>query len=282
MDRTIAMFISRAIFAMLLVTASKLVAQNAAQSADQLIKDVVYNELQDRLQERKYMYRVEKREPNQTYTAMQIETASGPIYRLITINGAPLNAEQRQQDDARIRNLLSDAGQQAKLKEQYNHDEQKLEKLMRIMPGAFLYEFDGAEGKFVRLKFRPNPAYKPPDYETRVVHALAGTILVDPQVKRLVRLSGQIVDPVKFGFGLLGHIDTGGAFEVERTPVAASQWKTSSLHLQMTGRMILFKSVSKQQHEVRSNFREVPGNLTLAQASELLASQPVSVGAGAK
>ncbi len=256
------------------------IAQNSAQTAAQLIKDVVYNEMQDRLQERKYMYRVEKREPNQTVTSMQVETPTGPIYREIAVNGVPLNAEQRQQDDSRIRALLSDPGQQNKLREQHQHDEQKLENLMRIMPQAFLYDFDGAEGKLVRLKFRPDPAYKPPDYETRVVHSLAGTVFVDPQAKRLVSLTGQIIDPVKFGFGILGHIDTGGTFAVERTQVAGSQWKTSLLHIQMTGRMILFKTVSKQQNEIRSNFREVPGNLTLAQASDLLAAQPISLAAG--
>jgi len=255
-------------------------AQTGGQSATQLVKDVAYNELQDRLQQRKYMYRVEKREPTQTLTMVQVETSTAPIYRVIAINGAPVNAEQRQQDDRRIRALLSDSGQQNKLSEQYRHDEQKLEDLMRMMPDAFLYDFDGMDGKLIRLKFRPNPAYKPPDYETRVVHSLAGAILIDPKEKRLVRLTGQIVDQVKFGFGILGHIDTGGTFEVERTQVAPSQWKTSLLHIQMTGRMILFKTVSKQQHEVRSDFREVPGNLTLAQANDLLAAQPVSLAAG--
>jgi len=71
----------------------------------------------------------------------------------------------------------------------------------------------------------------------------------------------------------LGHVDTGGTFEIKRVPVRPSQWKTALLSIHLTGRMILFKTVSKQQYEVRLNFREVPADLTLSQASQLLISQ---------
>jgi hypothetical protein len=190
------------------------------------------------------------------------------------MNGIRLNSDQRQQDEARIRRLLGDASQQAKLKQQYEDDEQKLEKLMRVMPKAFLYEYDGVDGNFVRLKFRPDPGYNPPDYEARVVHSLAGTVLIDPQQKRLAKLSGQLINSVQFGWGILGHIDTGGTFEIERVQVGpSSRWKTALLSLHLTGRMILFKTVSKQQYEVRTGFREVPADLTLSQANELLISE---------
>jgi hypothetical protein len=42
------------------------------------------------------------------------------------------------------------------------------------------------------------------------------------------------------------------------------------LNIQLTGRMILFKTISKQQYEVRSNFRAVPGDLSLSDANQLL------------
>jgi len=78
---------------------------------------------------------------------------------VLALNGAPLNPDhQRQQDEARIRRLLADPSQQSKLKQQYEGDEQKLEKLMRVMPKVFLYDYDGVEGKLVRLKFARIPA----------------------------------------------------------------------------------------------------------------------------
>ena len=269
------MKLQRVMIAVVLAMSTAALAQepNPVVPAGELINAVVANELRDRVQQRKWMYLVNRREGNQSLSTEQVETKNGPLYRVLALNGTPLNPEQRHQDDARIRRLLGDPNQQSKLKQQYDSDEQKLEKLMRVMPKAFLYDYDGDEGQFVKLRFRPDSSYKPPDYEARVVHSLAGTVLIDKQQQRLARLTGQLVNRVEFGYGIFGHIDNGGTFEIERIQVGPTQWKTSLLNIQLTGRMILFKTVNKQQYEVRTNFREVAADLTLSQANELLISQ---------
>ena len=253
-------------------TAAPAQGQSSVVPAGELVSAVVANELKDRVQQRKWMYVVDKREGNQSLTEEQVETKNGPLYRLVALDGTPLTPDQRQQDNARIRRLLQDTSQQAKLKQQYDDDEQKLETLMRVMPQAFLYDYDGVDGELVRLKFRPDPSYKPPTYEARVVHSLAGTVLIDPQQQRLAKLSGQLIGRVQFGYGLFGHIDNGGTIEIGRVQVAPSQWKTALLNIQLSGRMVLFKTISKQQYEIRSNFRAVPGDLSLVEANELLVS----------
>jgi hypothetical protein len=268
------MILRRLISVAVLVISAISIAVTADQSpivpARDLVKAVAANELGDRVQQRKWMYVIEKRIGNQTVTEEQVETTQGPIYRVLAIDGAQLTPEQRQKDDARIGSLLHDASQQAKLKQQQDDDEKKLENMMRIMPDAFLYEYDGVDGKLVCLKFRPDPNYDPPTYEARVVHSLAGTMLIDPEQKRLAKLSGQVLNQVDFGFGLLGHIDKGGTIEVGRVQVGPAQWKTALINIRLSGRMILFKTVDKQESETRSNFRAVSGNLSLLAARELL------------
>ena len=268
------MNLRRLIVAAVWVVSAAALAQehSPAAPAGELINAVIANELRDRVLQRKWMYTIEKREGNQSLTEEQVETKNGPLYRVVALDGMPLTPDQRQQDNARIGRLLHDAGQQSKLKQQYDDDEQKLETLMRVMPNAFLYDYDGLDGNFVRLKFRPDPSYKPPNYEARVVHSLAGTVLIDSQQQRLAKLSGQLVDRVQFGYGLFGHIDTGGTIEIGRVQVGPLQWKTALLNIQLSGRMILFKTISKQQYETRSNFRAVAGDLSLSEANELLVS----------
>ena len=268
------MNLRRLIIAAVLVVSTAAPAQDRSSvvPAGELINAVVANELKDRVQLRKWMYVIEKREGNQSLTQEQVETRNGPLYRVLARDGVALTPDQRQQDNARIGRLLHDTGQQAKLKQQYDDDEQKLEKLMRLMPEAFLYDYDGVDGTFVRLKFRPNPSYNPPDYEARVLHSLAGAVLIDAQQKRLSKLSGQLISGVNFGFGILGHIDNGGTIEVGRVQVGPSQWKTGLLNIQLSGRLIFFKTINRQQYEVRSNFRAVPGDLSLSDANELLVS----------
>ena len=262
------------IIAVVWVISAAALAQDhsSAAPAGELINAVVANELRDRVQQRKWMYTIEKREGNQSLTEEQVETKNGPVYRVIASDGIPLTPDQRQQDNVRLGRLLHDTSQQSKLKQQYDDDEQKLETLMRVMPEAFLYNYDGVDGNFVRLKFRPDPSYKPPNYEARVVHSLAGTVLIDWHQQRLAKLSGQLVDRVQFGYGLFGHIDSGGTIEIGRVQVGPLQWKTALLNIQLSGRLIFFKTISKQQYETRSDFRAVPDDLSLSEANELLVS----------
>ena len=244
-------------------------AQHSPLTAAELVNVVVNNELADRVERRKWMYVIEQRDGNQTLTKEQVETKDGPLYRVLAIDGKPLDPDQRLQDNARIDRLLHDPNEQLKVKRAHDEDEQKLETLMRLMPEAFLYDYDGAEGNLIRVKFRPNPNYNPPTYEARVVHSLAGTILVDSQQQRLAKLSGHLINPVEFGYGLLGRIDNGGTVEIGRAQVGPSQWKTALIDIQLSGRLVLFKTISKQQYETRSDFRAVSDDLSLSQANEL-------------
>jgi hypothetical protein len=244
--------------------------QSLPSPAAGLINEVVANELTDRAQQRKWMYLIDKREGKQTFTEEQVDTKDGPLYRVLAIDGTPLTPDQRQQDNARMNRLLHDPSEQLKSKQGHDEDEQKLEKLMRLMPEAFLYEYDGVEGNLVRLKFRPNSNYNPPTYEARVVHSLAGTILIDSQQKRLAKLSGELINRVEFGYGLLGHIDNGGRIEIGRVQVGPAQWKTAVINIQLSGRLVLFKTISKQEYETRSDFRAVSGDLSLLEARQLL------------
>jgi hypothetical protein len=239
--------------------------------ASELINAVVANELRDRGLQLKWMYVIEKRVGSRSLTEEQVETTNGPIYRVLAIDGIRLTPDQRQQDDARIDRLLHDSSQQLKLRRQYDDDEQKLETLIRMMPEAFLYDYDGVDGNFVRLKFRPNPNYKSSNYEARVLHSLAGTVLIDSQQQRLAKLSGQLLNSVEFGYGLLGHVNNGGTIEFGRVQVGPSQWKTAQINIQLSGRLVFFKTIDKQEYETRSDFRPVSGGLSLLEASQLLA-----------
>ncbi len=244
--------------------------QSSLPPAAQLINEVVANELADRVQQRKWMYVIDKREGKQVLTEEQVDSKDGPLYRVFAIDGTPLNPDQQQQDNARMDRLLHDPSQQLKFKRGHDEDEQTLEKMIRMMPAAFLYDYDGVEGNLVKLKFRPNSNYDPQTYEARVVHSLAGTILIDSQQKRLAKFSGQLIKRVEFGYGLFGHVDNGGTMEIGRVQVGPSQWKTALINIQLSGRMVFFKTISKQQHETRSDFRAVSGDLSLLEASRLL------------
>jgi hypothetical protein len=241
-------------------------------TADELVVVVVANELADREKLRKWIWMIEKRVGKETLTEEQVETRDGPLYRLLAIDGTALNLSQRQQDDARLGRLLNDPGQLLKLKQAQDEDEDKLQKLLSLMPHAFLCDYDGLEENLLRVKFRPNPAYNPPTYEARVIHSLAGTMLIDFEHKRLTKVIGHLVNRVEFGYGLLGRIDN-GTLEFGRVEVGPQQWKTAFIDIHFSGRVVLFKTISKDQYERRSDFRLVASDLSLSDARDLLVSR---------
>ena len=241
-------------------------------TAGELVVAVVGNEISDRERLQKWLCMIEKRTGKQTLTELQVETKEGPLYRLLAIDGTALSRDQRQKDDARIGRLMQDPRQLQKLKQAQDEDEIKLEKLISLLPEAFLYDYDGTEDNLLRVKFRPNPDYSPPTYEARVIHSLAGTILIDPEQKRLAKVTGQLMNRVEFGYGLLGRVDS-GTVELGRVPVGPQQWKTAFINIHFTGRLAIFKTISKEQYERRSDFRAVSNNLSLSDAKDLLVSR---------
>ena len=246
----------------------------ASSSANDLMKAVVANELVDRLEHLRWMHHVTKTVEQQTLTQLEVETKDGPVHRLLAINEKPLDSAQGQQETVRQEQLTRDPSRQLAVKKQNDADELRLEAFVRLLPSAFLFEYDGLERPDLRLKFRPNPGFVPPTMESRALQSMTGTILIDPQQKRLAHLSGLLVQAVNFGFGILGRIESGGTFEIARTQVSSSHWKTSLVDIDVSGRMLLFKTTSKQQHEARSDFEWVSQDLDLKQAERLLQSRP--------
>jgi hypothetical protein len=256
--------------ALLLCAAPALRAQSPAESAHDLVKDVVYNELQERRTVSLWQYREEKRVASQTTIQQEVETRSGIVFRVLARQGRPLDPAAQKKETDRLNSLVRNTAEQARMRQESQAEEQRLERLIGAMPEAFLYTYDGmAEGN-LRLSFRPNPAYNPQTYEARVYHGLAGEILIQPQRKRLVKIDAHIMTEIDFGYGLLGRVEKGGTFQIEREQVAENRWKTSLLEVHISGRVVLFKAISKDQREVRSNFQPVSSDLSVPGAVALL------------
>jgi hypothetical protein len=255
---------------LLLCATPALRAQSPTESAHDLVKDVVYNELQERRQVSLWQYRVDKRVVSQSLLEQEVETVSGPVYRVLARQGKPLDQAGQKKETERLNNLLRNPSEQARMKQDHAAEEQHVERLMAAMPDAFLYDYGGTAEGNIWLSFRPNPAYNPPTYEARVYHALAGKVWIQPQFKRLLKIDADIVSEIDFGFGLLGKIEKGGNFQIQREQVSPNRWKTSALDVHISGRIIFFKTISKEQHEVRSAFQPMPPNTSVQDAVTLL------------
>ena len=129
--------------------------------------------------------------------------------------------------------------------------------------------FDGADGECTRIAFRPNPAFSPSTYDERIVHGLGGFILIHEPDDRLCGIQGHLIDRVTFGYGILGRLDKDSHFAVTRVPVTATDWKSTRIDVHLDGRILLLKSISRDEEAVHSGHEPLPPNLSLAEAATL-------------
>jgi hypothetical protein len=245
--------------------------QNSQESAHDLVRDVIYNELHDRERDSHWEYRSECVSPAQNVVREQVETANGPVFRLLSQDGKLLDAAQQEQESERLEEYIHNPGQIAHVERAHDNDEAQVAAIMQMVPSAYLFDYASAPTDDVgRITFRPDPAFVPTNYQARIVHALTGTMIVDLRLKRAIDMSGSLAERVDFGYGLLGHVEKGSSFHIHRHQVSATHWKADLIETHVQGKVLLVKSLSKDQREVRSDFRPVPSGTTLAEAKDML------------
>ncbi len=239
-----------------------------------LVRRTIDNELKPSHSTTRFMYRVTKKMPDRTETKQMVETSSAVLGRLIAINGKPLTAEQRQKEDKRLERLVKDPSQMTAKRKEQQDDDARTRKMVGALPDAFVYQYAGIEqrapwGELVELKFKPNPNFNPPARETMVYKGMEGMMWIAVPQYRLAKIEAKLFRDVTFGWGILGHLDSGGQFQVEQQPITSSDWEPTHMVLNFTGKALLFKTIKIRQDETTSDYRAVP-DMSVAQVLELL------------
>jgi hypothetical protein len=236
----------------------------------QLVREVVYNELQDHQRHGYWRYWIEKHNQQSTQLEQQVETLDGPIKRLLQTDGHPLDTGSRQMEMARLERLVNSPREQANHRQAYAEDEAHVTRVFALLPVAYDFEYAGDEDGCHHLRFHPSPTYAPRTIEQRIIHSMSGDLWIDASNKRLSRLQGRIEASVDFGFGLLGRLDKGGWFQMRRVQVSPTEWKTDRLEVHMSGRAFVLKTISRDTNEVRGGFAALPSGINLVQGIKIL------------
>ncbi len=253
-------------------------AQQPHLSAQDLVNRVIANELKtEREDHSHWMFRLDTKKPNSSEEVDEVvETKDGDLQYPVLINGRKLSDRQRSQAQARLQQLAKNPQALRKSLKDKNDDEAHSQQMLELLPKAFLYQRGRERGDLLELKFTPNPKFKPPNREATVFHAMEGSLWVDKKQSRVAAIAGHLTREVKFGGGLLGHLDKGGQFDVKQEEVAPGFWELTALNVQMKGKALFFKTISVQQKYTRSDFKRVPDNLEIAQGIKMLRGQITS------
>src|SRR4029077_4864034 len=226
--------------------------------ANELTRQIIDNELQAEQNDRSHwMLRLETRKSGKTEVREVAETKDGDLDWLISVNGKPLPEDQRSERQQGLQRLISNPAELKRSQREKDEDQVRSQRLLKTLPDALVFEYGEQQVDLIELKFKPNPHFRPPSHEAAVVHAMEGVLWVNGRQKRLVEISGHLTRPVKFGGGLLGHLDAGGHFYVKQEEVQPGYWELTVLDVDMKGKALFFKTIGVQQDMKRSMFRRV-------------------------
>src|SRR5579862_883825 len=253
-------------------------------SADELVRQTVANEIAANNNPAvKHMFRSRKQTPRGTQTRLYVETNDAMAGLLIAQNDQPVSPDHQKAENDHLMWLMNDPDQLRKKRAREKDDADRTLRMVKALPNAFRYEYAGTQAgvanmgktgdELVRLKFTPNPSYSPPSHEEQVFAGMEGYLLIDVSEKRIAKIDGTLFRPVSFGWGIIGHLDRGGYFRVQQADVGQGAWEITAMALKMTGKILMFKSISINSDEVLSDFQRVPENLPFAKGVELLKAE---------
>ena len=242
----------------------------AQEDSQKLVAQMVNNELNAGKHASYWMFQETLQKGSKSEVDQVIEMPECWLRWPLDVNGNPPSPAQQQKARASLDRLVNDADARRQNRAAINQDSRKSEALLKMLPDAFLYTNHGQQHGDIQLEFRPNPAFHPPTREAKVFHSMQGTLTIDAKELRLVGISGKLMSDVTFGGGLLGRLHKGGTFQVEQKEVAPGDWELAQLDVHITGKALLFKTISEQQRQKDTDFRAAPAGLSLARAASLI------------
>ena len=197
------------------------------------------------------------------------ETHSGNVQRVMEKLGQPLSqAAQRQMMDR----FIHDPRKRDEQRKAGSHDDDQATEMLKLLPDGFVWTITGERDNETILHFKPKPDFQPADRESRVIAAMEGDVAVDKTQHRIVSLKGRLIHDVKFFWGL-GVLKAGGSFDVERRNTGNSIWQITETHVHILGNALIFKSISVEEDDAKSQFKSLPANISLEQAEATLLQQ---------
>jgi hypothetical protein len=254
--------------------------QQSPEAAGELVRRTVQNEIKANNDSTPFSFQERRESPSGSQTELIVETREAMAGMLIANNDHPLNPQERQAEIGRLDHLVQDPAELAKKKAKEAETKDRITRIIKALPDAFLYDFDGSDtgnsllggqdAKLIRLKFRPNPKYNPPTHVEQVLTGMQGTMLIDAKQERIARIDGTLTSEVGFGWGILGHLNQGGHFMVDQADMGRNNWEVTRMGLDLTGKVLFFKSLVFKSTKTYSDFHPAPPNLSFAEGVDML------------
>lgn len=197
-----------------------------------------------------------------TRTFAELMIAGSTYERLVAIDGAPLPEQEEQQQAARFataveqRNHETEA-QRAKRVAQYEKERHRDQMLLVEMTKGMIFQLDGtavvAGHQTFVLRATPRPGYVPKGMETQVLTGMRGTLWVDQESYRWVKVEAEVMHPVNIA-GFVARVEPGTRFLLEESPVAPEVWMATRFTMRAKAKILFFFPASSSSDDTWFNY----------------------------
>jgi len=214
-----------------------------------------------------FQYTVHKIDKKADSVRVVIETGHGSVARTMLLNGKPLSASDEADEHKRLQEILDDPAAWATRQKRNQSARSYATDLVRLMPDAMIWTYvDGqpqlpnANGhKQTVLDFKPNPEWHPPTMTSQALTGIAGRVWIDQRTRTLLRIDGNINQPVDFGWGgVFAKIYPGGHIVFEQSDAGNGHWIYSFLDQNITIRELLIHTVQQKSTMTASDVHLLP------------------------
>jgi hypothetical protein len=186
-----------------------------------------------------------------------------PVRRVVKKNGKPLSPDEIAKEDKRINEIAAKAREkrekadgEGKETDPRGDDEITVSRFLAL--GAFTsarrVQLSGRDT--IAVDFSGDPKAKTKNRAEDAIRDMVGTIWIDEQDHRLVRVEGHFVNAFKIAGGLVANIQKDTRFSMQQTKINDEAWLPSSIDARGAARFLLFFNFNGSVHAVQSDYRK--------------------------
>lgn len=161
------------------------------------------------------------------------------VNRLIAKNGVPLKDDDKRREEDRVQNAIKRIREREAKRDRGDEERVEISGVLATQnftnPRKLLV--DGRE--VISFDFMPNLAYKPRNKTEKLAQKLAGTIQIEEAALQVVRVEARLLEPYRFGGGILGSVKEGTMFIIEQHKVNDEVWLPSFIQADIFARIVI-------------------------------------------
>jgi hypothetical protein len=227
-------------------------------------------------------------DPQFAYTEQDLDAKDGrktyevtnvlgtPYERLIAINGKPLSASQKAEEQRKYDRMLSErksesAEKRAQRIANFQADRRRDHAMLGELTKAFDFHLQGERKlgpyKVYVLNATRRHGYRPPNRDTEVLTGMKGRLWIDENTYQWVKVEAQVIHPVTIE-GFIAQVQPGTRFELEKAPVEDDIWLTTHYSMKASAKVFFLVPHHSQEDDTYSNYHRQTSTPETAKAVE--------------